>query len=167
MCNEGTEGQEIEPLYRRGYLPRKFKIAIALPQDNCVDVYTPDLGLLAIVESGQIIGYNFLVGGSFGVTPSDKKTFPSLAKRMAFVPTEDVFAVAEAIIRLQRDHGNRSNRHQARMKYLVAAWGLEKSSAWLRSTLAAGWRVRIPRMYAGSTTTLVGTSRGTAGFSMA
>ena len=129
LCNEDTEGQEVEPLYGRGYLPRKFKIAIALPQDNCVDVYTPDLGLLAIVESGQIIGYNFLVGGSFGVTPSDKKTFPALAKRMAFVPTEEVFAVAEAIIRLQRDHGNRSNRNQARMKYLVAAWGLEKFKA--------------------------------------
>lgn len=129
LCKEGKEGQEVEPLYGRGYLPRKFKIAIALPQDNCVDVYTPDLGLLAIVENARIIGYDFLVGGSFGVSPSDKKTFPALAKRMAFVPTEDVFAVTEAVIRVQRDHGNRSNRHLARMKYLVAAWGLEKFKA--------------------------------------
>lgn len=136
-CTEDAADQEIEPLYGRGYLPRKFKIAIALPQDNCVDVYTPDLGLLAIVEGGQIIGYNFLVGGSFGVSPSDRNTFPALAKRLAFVPADDVFAVAEAVIRVQRDHGNRNNRHLARMKYLVAAWGLEKFKAVVEDSFGA------------------------------
>jgi sulfite reductase (ferredoxin) len=129
LCDEGAAGREVEPLYGRTYLPRKFKIAMAPPYDNCVDVYTPDLGLLAVIEGGRIIGYNFLVGGSFGATPSNKKTFPALGKRMAFVPTEEVFAVAEAVIKVQRDHGNRSDRSLARMKYLVAAWGLEKFKA--------------------------------------
>ena len=71
--------------------------AMALPHDNCVDVYTPDLGLLAVVESGEIVGYNFLAGGGFGVTPSDKKTFPALAKRLAFVPVDQVTENGEEV----------------------------------------------------------------------
>lgn len=128
-CDGQADPGEVEPLYGPGYLPRKFKIAIALPADNCVDVYTPDLGLLAICEQGRIVGYNFLVGGSFGMTPSDKSTFPALAHRLAFVPNEDVFAAAEAVIKVQRDHGNRRDRKLARMKYLIAAWGLERFKA--------------------------------------
>ncbi len=129
LCNEPQPGEEVEPLYGHAYMPRKFKIAIAPPHDNCVDVYTPDLGMLAVIEGGQIIGYNFLVGGSFGMTPSNKKTFPALGKRMAFVPLDQVFPAAEAVMKVQRDFGNRSDRNQARMKYLVAAWGLEKFKA--------------------------------------
>ena len=125
-CDAGAPEREVEPLYGQAYLPRKFKIALALPHDNCVDVYTPDLGLLCICENEQIIGYNFLVGGGFGMTPSNKRTFPALGKRMAFVPSEEVFDVVEAVIKVQRDHGNRSNRNLARMKYLVAGWGLAK-----------------------------------------
>jgi sulfite reductase (ferredoxin) len=128
-CDPDTEKQEVEPLYGRTYLPRKFKIAMALPHDNCVDVYTPDLGLLAICQHDSIVGYNFLVGGSFGMIPSNKKTFPALGKRMAFVPTDEVVGVAEAVIKVQRDHGNRSDRNQARMKYLIANWGLERFKA--------------------------------------
>ena len=129
LCGGGAEGHEIEPLYGKSYLPRKFKIAMALPHDNCVDVYTPDLGLLAIIASGKIVGYNFLVGGSFGVTPSDKKTFPALGRRMAFVPVERVIDVATAVIQVQRDFGNRTNRNLARLKYLIADWGVEKFKA--------------------------------------
>lgn len=121
--------QEVEPLYGKAYLPRKFKIALALPHDNCVDVYTPDLGMLGVCENEQIIGFNFLVGGSFGMTPSNPKTFPALGKRMAFVPTNEVIGVTEAVMKVQRDHGNRSNRNLARMKYLIADWGLEKFKA--------------------------------------
>mgnify|MGYP002476205810 CR=1 FL=1 len=138
LCDDGAAGREVEPLYGRTYLPRKFKIAMAPPYDNCVDVYTPDLGLLAVIEGGHIIGYNFLVGGGFGMTPSNKKTFPALGKRMAFVPTEEVFAVAEAVIQVQRDHGNRSDRSSARMKYLVAAWGLEKFKATVEEYYGCG-----------------------------
>lgn len=128
-CSTSSQDEVVEPLYGKVYLPRKFKIALALPHDNCVDVYTPDLGMLAVCEHEQIIGYNFLVGGSFGMTPSNKKTFPALGKRMAFVPSGEVIGVAEAVIKVQRDHGNRSNRNLARMKYLIAEWGLPKFKA--------------------------------------
>ena len=76
---------QIEPIYGAVYLPRKFKIGIALPEDNCIDVYSQDLGLLAICEDDKIIGYNMLVGGGFGTTPTAKKTFPALGKPLAFV----------------------------------------------------------------------------------
>ena len=118
-----------EPIYGKTYLPRKFKCAIATPEDNCVDVYTQDIGLLAIVRDDKIIGYNMLVGGGMGTTPSAKKTFPALAKRMAFVPPEDVLNVAEAVVKVQRDFGNREDRKIARLKYLVADWGIEKFRA--------------------------------------
>lgn len=116
---------EEEPIYGPTYLPRKFKIAVALPEDNCVDIYTNDLGFLAVVRDGKVIGYNVLVGGGLGTTPSAKKTFPALAKRLGFVKPEDACRIAEAIVKTQRDHGNRSDRKTARMKYLIADKGLE------------------------------------------
>ena len=116
---------EEEPIYGPTYLPRKFKIAIALPEDNCVDIYTNDLGYLAVVRDGKVIGYNVLVGGGLGTTPSAKKTFPALAKRMAFVAPENCCRVAEAIVKVQRDHGCRTDRKTARMKYLIADKGLD------------------------------------------
>jgi sulfite reductase (ferredoxin) len=129
LAGGGSNGHEIEPIYGPTYLPRKFKTAIGLAGDNCVDLYANDLGLMAIPRDGRIIGYNVLVGGGFGVTPSAKKTFPALAKRMAFVTPEQVVDVATAIIKVQRDFGNRSDRKVARMKYLIADWGLEKFKA--------------------------------------
>jgi sulfite reductase (ferredoxin) len=113
-----------EPIYGATYLPRKFKTAIALPEDNCVDIHSNDLGFLAIVENDQIIGYNVLVGGGQGVTPSSKKTFPAAAKPLTFVTPDQVVAVAEAIVKVQRDNGNRSDRKIARMKYLINDWGI-------------------------------------------
>jgi sulfite reductase (ferredoxin) len=125
-----TEFQPVEePIYGTRYLPRKFKMAIALPEDNCVDVYCNDLGLLAIVEDGKIIGYNVLVGGGMGRTPSAEKTFPAVAKRMTFVTADEVIAVSEAIVKVQRDYGNREDRKRARMKYVIADWGLPKFKA--------------------------------------
>ncbi len=115
-----------EPIYGKCYLPRKFKCAVALPEDNCVDIYTQDLGLLAIVRDGQIVGYNVLVGGGMGRTPSAEKTFPALAQKLAFVEPEDVLNLAEAIVKVQRDFGNRADRKVARMKYLIADWGLPR-----------------------------------------
>ena len=115
-----------EPIYGATYLPRKFKTAFALPEDNCIDIYTQDLGFLAIVENGRIVGYNVLVGGSMGVTPSAKKTFPALAKPMTFVTPDQVIAVAEAVVKVQRDFGNRVDRKLARLKYLIANWGVLK-----------------------------------------
>ena len=124
-----SAGPDIEPIYGNAYLPRKFKIGIALPEDNCIDVYTQDIGLLAVVEAGQLIGYNVLVGGGLGTTPSDQDTFPRLGDRMAFVPYDDVLPVVTAIVMVQRDFGNRAERNQARMKYLVHDWGLSRFKA--------------------------------------
>jgi sulfite reductase (ferredoxin) len=116
----------VEPLYGPTYLPRKFKCGIALPEDNCIDIYTQDLGFLAVVRDEAIIGYNVLVGGGMGTTPSAAKTFPALAQRMAFARPDQVIEVAKAVLKVQRDHGNREDRKVARMKYLIADWGIEK-----------------------------------------
>jgi len=113
-----------EPIYGATYLPRKFKTGIALPEDNCIDIHSQDLGFLTIVENDQIVGYNVLVGGGQGVTPANKKTYPAAAKPMAFVTPDQVVAVAEAIVKVQRDYGNRSDRKLARMKYLINNWGM-------------------------------------------
>ena len=121
----GVDGHEVEPIYGPTYLPRKFKTAFALPEDNCTDVYANDLGLLAVHEGGKILGYNVLAGGGMGVTPSAAKTFPALAKRLGFVPPEDVIDIAVAIVKVQRDFGNRSDRKVARLKYTMHNMGLE------------------------------------------
>jgi len=115
-----------EPIYGSRYLPRKFKMGVGLPEDNCVDLYTQDLGLLAIVEHGRIIGWNVLAGGGMGRTPSAEKTFPALAKRLCFATPEQVISVCEAIVKVQRDFGNREDRKRARLKYLIADWGVAK-----------------------------------------
>jgi sulfite reductase (ferredoxin) len=120
----GSEGREVEPIYGPTYLPRKFKTAVGLASDNCVDLYANDLGLMAVVEDGKISGYNVLVGGGMGVIPSAEKTFPAVALRMAYVRPAQVIDVATAIVKVQRDFGNRSDRKVARLKYLIHNWGL-------------------------------------------
>ncbi|MEO2030546.1 MAG: NADPH-dependent assimilatory sulfite reductase hemoprotein subunit, partial [Planctomycetaceae bacterium] len=89
-----------EPIYGELYLPRKFKMAIALPEENSVDVYAQDLGLLAIVKDDQVTGYNIIVGGGMGRTPSAEKTFAAIGQKMAFVRPDQVLAVAEAIVKV-------------------------------------------------------------------
>ena len=118
-----------EPIYGATYLPRKFKVGVALPEDNCVDLYTQDLGFLAIVEDSKIVGYNVIVGGGMGTTPSAAKCFPAVGQKMTYVTPDQVLAVAEAIVKVQRDFGNREDRKVARMKYLIANWGLPKFKA--------------------------------------
>jgi sulfite reductase (ferredoxin) len=119
-----SDGLDVEPIYGKLYMPRKFKIGIGFDFDNCIDVYGNDLGLMAITEGDKILGYNVLVGGGMGVTPSAKKTFPAVGKRLTFATPENVFAVVEAIFKVQRDYGNREDRKVARLKYLVANWGI-------------------------------------------
>jgi len=126
---EGGSDEIYEPIYGKTYLPRKFKTAIALPDDNCVDVYTNCLGYIAVIRDEQVIGYNVVVGGGLGITPSAKKTFPRLATRMAFVTTEQAIGVGEAIVKVQRDFGNRGDRKRARLKYLIHDEGIE----WFRT----------------------------------
>jgi len=118
-----------EPIYGKTYLPRKFKFGVTLPHDNCIDVYAQDLGLIAVPEGDRIIGYNIVVGGSMGMTPARKDTFPAIARRLTFVTPEQVIGVAEAVVKVQRDFGNRVDRKLARLKYLIANWGVPKFKA--------------------------------------
>ena len=115
-----------EPIYGKAYLPRKFKIGLALPEDNCIDVYAQDLGLLAIVEQGELMGFNFLVGGGMGMTHGNANTFPHLARPICYTPLARVVETAEAVVKLFRDHGNRADRKRARIKYLIHDWGVER-----------------------------------------
>ncbi|HEV3204340.1 MAG TPA: NADPH-dependent assimilatory sulfite reductase hemoprotein subunit, partial [Gemmataceae bacterium] len=118
--------EDLEPIYGKVYLPRKFKMGLALPQDNCIDVYAQDLGLLAVVENGDILGYNVLVGGGMGMTHGNENTFPHLGQTICYVPAKAVVGAAEAVVKLFRDHGNRADRKRARIKYLVHDWGVDK-----------------------------------------
>ncbi|MEQ8209022.1 MAG: NADPH-dependent assimilatory sulfite reductase hemoprotein subunit [Lacipirellulaceae bacterium] len=127
LAGGGLDPNEvIEPLYGPTYLPRKFKTGIGLPGDNAADIYSQDLGLMAIAEDWNVVGYNVLVGGGFGTTPSAAKTFPAIAMPMCFVSPTQAIDVATAIIKVQRDFGNRSDRKVARMKYLIRNWGLDR-----------------------------------------
>jgi sulfite reductase (ferredoxin) len=132
-----------EPIYGKAYLPRKFKTGLALPEDNCIDVYAQDLGLLAIVEHGQIAGYNVLVGGGMGMTHGNHSTFPHTAKPICYVPAGEVVAAAEGVITLFRDHGNRADRRRARIKYLVHDWGVDRFRAILQGYVP--FRLAEPR----------------------
>ena len=120
-----TPGDDpVEPIYGKTYLPRKFKTAFALPEDNCTDIHANDLGYLAIVEDGELVGYNVLVGGGLGTTPSAQKTFPFLAVPLCYVDRADVRKIGEAVLKVFRDFGNRSDRKRARLKYIIHDWGL-------------------------------------------
>jgi sulfite reductase (ferredoxin) len=121
-----NSGDAVEPLYGKQYLPRKFKIGVVLPDDNCIDVYTHDLGLIAEIENDEVVGYNVLVGGGQGTTPSASKTFPALGNKLCFATKENVLDIVQAVVEVQRDHGNRSDRKIARLKYLIHDWGMDK-----------------------------------------
>jgi len=116
----------LEPIYGKTYLPRKFKFAIGLPGDNSTDIYANDIGLLAICENRNVVGYNVLVGGGFGVTPSAKKTFPAVAIPLGYIEADRAVDLCIAIVKVQRDFGNRADRKIARMKYLIHDWGIDR-----------------------------------------
>jgi sulfite reductase (ferredoxin) len=124
--------EEPDPLYGERYLPRKFKIGLAVPQDNTIDVLTNDLAIVALWQEGRLSGYNFLLGGGHGMTHNMPQTYPRLATGVAFVEPEDLVAAAAAVVRLHRDHGDRGNRRHARLKYVIA----ENGEAWARHRLA-------------------------------
>lgn len=117
--------EESEPLYGETYLPRKFKTAVAVPPNNDVDVYANDLGFVAIAEEDRLLGFNVLAGGGMGVTHGDATTYPRLADELGFIELADTLAVADAVVTTQRDFGNRRDRRHARLKYTIAAMGLE------------------------------------------
>jgi len=130
------DGEEIEPMYGPLYLPRKFKIGMAIPPENDVDVFSQDLGYIAIVEEGKLIGFNVAIGGGMGMTHGDTSTYPQLAKVIGFCKPEQVYDVAEKIITIQRDYGNRSVRKNARFKYTVDRLGLENVKVELENRLS-------------------------------
>ena len=122
----GDDGPAIEPIYGKVYLPRKFKTALGMTDDNCVDIFAHDLGFLALVERGQIAGYNVIVGGGMGMTHNNAATFPFIGQPICSIWPDDVVQTAEAVVKLFRDHGNRADRKRARIKYLVHDWGVER-----------------------------------------
>lgn len=114
-----------EPIYGKHYLPRKFKTVVAVPPSNDVDIFAHDLGFIAIIENDKIVGYNVTVGGGMGMTHGNEETFPRLADVMGFCTPEEAVTVAEAVVRVQRDHGNRDVRANARLKYTIETMGLD------------------------------------------
>ncbi|PVU99466.1 hypothetical protein BB559_000692 [Furculomyces boomerangus] len=122
----GQAVQDFEPMYGKAYLPRKFKIAIAIPPENDVDVFAYDLGLVAILnDKEEITGYNVAIGGGMGMTHNNKKTYPRLATVIGYIDKTDVIKVCTEIVTVQRDFGDRKNRKHARMKYTVDDHGAE------------------------------------------
>ncbi|RFU34069.1 hypothetical protein B7463_g2327, partial [Scytalidium lignicola] len=122
----GDAVQDFEPLYGPTYLPRKFKITIAIPPHNDTDVYAHDIGLIAIKgKDGRLAGFNLLAGGGMGVTHNNKKTYPRTGSMFGFVPTNKVHIACEKIMLVQRDFGDRKNRKHARLKYTIDDMGVD------------------------------------------
>jgi len=122
-------GDEEDRIYGEAYLPRKFKIGFAIPPYNDVDVFAQDLGFIAILEDGVVVGYNVTVGGGMGATHGDAETYPRLADVIGFITPDQLTAVAEAVVTTQRDWGNRIVRKRARLKYTIDDRGLDTFKA--------------------------------------
>lgn len=135
---------EAEPIYGPTYLPRKFKIGVAFPGDNCIDVYTQDIGLVASLNGDHLDGFTVLVGGGMGMTHGKAETHPRLATPLCYATAAEVLQVVETIVTIQRDYGDRQNRKHARMKYVVE----ERGITWFRSELERrlGRCVQDPRV---------------------
>ncbi|WP_395376331.1 NADPH-dependent assimilatory sulfite reductase hemoprotein subunit [Marinicella sp. W31] len=139
------QSSDHEPIYGKTYLPRKFKTVFAIPPHNDVDIYAHDLGYIAIVEDGQLIGFNITVGGGMGATHGDSATFPLLAQVIGFCGVEQVCEVAEAVVTIQRDFGERTNRKHARFKYTIDDRGID----WFKQELnqRLGWDLELEKSF--------------------
>jgi sulfite reductase (NADPH) hemoprotein beta-component len=126
----GGEDEVVEPIYGKTYLPRKFKIAIAVPPSNDVDVFAHDLGLIAVLDAnGEVEGWNVAAGGGMGMTHGEPDTYPRTAEVLGFCAGRDALAIAEAVVTVQRDWGDRANRKHARLKYTIEDRGLDRFRA--------------------------------------
>ncbi|HEY9889359.1 MAG TPA: sulfite reductase, ferredoxin dependent [Candidatus Obscuribacterales bacterium] len=126
----------VEPIYGTHYMPRKFKMAVTVPGDNSVDVYTQDVTLVVITDgAGALQGFNILAGGGMGRTHNKEETFARVADEIGYVDKADILEAVKAIVATQRDYGDRHNRRHARMKYLLHDWGVEKFRAQVESYL--------------------------------
>jgi len=121
----------VDPLYGATYLPRKFKTSFVIPPSNDMDVFTNDLGFIAVIENDQLLGYNLAVGGGLGRSHGNDQTYTRLADVIGFLPREQVVNVAKAVLTIHRDFGDRTNRKHARLKYVVA----ERGVTWLIAEL--------------------------------
>jgi len=131
-----TAFEEAEPLYGPVYLPRKFKVTIAIPPHNDTDVYAHDVGLIAIMgDDGKLAGFNVLAGGGMGVTHNNKKTYPRTGSMMGFVTPDKAHIATKHIMFVQRDHGDRKNRKHARLKYTIDDMGVDV----FRSKVEESW----------------------------
>ncbi len=142
---EEDSADSVEPIYGKHYLPRKFKISIAVPPSNDVDLFAQDLGFIAIVENGHLAGFNVTVGGGMGQSHNNKATYPRLADVMAFCRPDQVVDVAEKVVTVQRDYGDRSDRKHARLKYTIQDRGLQWFRAEVESRL--GYRLGEARPF--------------------
>jgi sulfite reductase (NADPH) hemoprotein beta-component len=135
----------VDPLYGKTYLPRKFKVAFAIPPLNDIDVLTNDCGFTAIVENGKLAGYNVSAGGGMGMSHGNAHTYPRLADVVGFVKQEQVIDTAKAIVTIHRDFGDRTNRKHARLKYVIS----EKGVDWFRQELEKrlGFKLEAAKPY--------------------
>jgi sulfite reductase (NADPH) hemoprotein beta-component len=142
----GEPEDVIEPLYGAHYLPRKFKVAVAVPPSNDVDVFAHDLGFIAILgKAGEVTGYNVTVGGGMGMTHGDLDTYPRTADVMGFCKPQEAIAISEAVLTVQRDWGDRSERKHARLKYTIEDRGLDAFRAEVERR--SGVKLGKPRPY--------------------
>ena len=141
-----TSKEEEEPIYGKHYLPRKFKIAVAIPPNNDVDVYANDLSFIAIANGKGLEGFNVAVGGGMGMTHGQEETYPRVADIIGFVPTDKVVDVAEKVVMVQRDNGDRIERKHARLKYTIDTHGVD----WFRGQVEEylGYKLEDPREFA-------------------
>lgn len=134
MDDEQMEFQkpnEVEPIYKDVYLPRKFKMAINEPHDNCVDIMTNDLAMMPMFEGNELLGWNVAVGGGLGMNHNQPETYPRIATFLGSVKPGEIIAAAQSVVEFQRDNGDRTNRKHARLKYVVEEGGMD----WTRSTV--------------------------------
>jgi sulfite reductase (NADPH) hemoprotein beta-component len=140
----------VDPLYGKTYLPRKFKTAFVMPPVNDMDVFTNDLGFIAIVEHGLLLGYNLAIGGGMGRSHGNEMTYPRLADVLGFFKPEHTVEIAKAVLTMHRDFGDRTDRKHARLKYVVAERGVDWSRAEVEKR--AGIKLEAPRDYNFTTT---------------
>jgi sulfite reductase (NADPH) hemoprotein beta-component len=136
---------ESEPIYGTHYLPRKFKTVVAVPPDNDVDIYAHDLGYIAIVEKGEVVGWNVTVGGGMGMTHGETDTFPRTADMLGFCTPDQAVDVGEKVVTVQRDWGNRAVRKNARLKYTIERVGIDAFRAEVEKRL--GYKLGSPRPF--------------------
>lgn len=125
--DEAKNKDFVDPLYGKTYLPRKFKASFVIPPLNDMDIYTNDLGFIAVIENDQLVGYNLAVGGGLGRSHGNVQTYPRLASVIGFFRPEHLIEVGKAVLTIHRDFGDRTNRKHARLKYVVE----ERGTAWM------------------------------------